>query len=130
MKTHDQIIEHLATELPFVSIETIFESDADAVWDVESDDLDEDDFEAWNTEIKATAIHNGKLLQGSGYLGGTWTKYGDYPDASIGGYFPQMCQEALRELAKNMADAGAAESAVIMVRGCATWCCNGEEVGA
>lgn len=129
MKKHDQIIKHLAKEIPFVGIQTIWEHDEDARWDCD-DSLDEDDYMAWQSEVRATCIHSGKTLTGSAYLGGTWEEYGEPHDEDIGGYFPQKCEEALLELAIVMDEADVNASAIIMVRGAAAWCCKEEEVEA
>jgi hypothetical protein len=128
MKTHDQIIQHLAREIPFVHIQTNWERDDAAVWEKEWGKIGK--FCAWVSEVKAACIHNGKLLTGSGHLGGTWKEAGKPHDPDINGYFPQKCQEALEELALCMDEADANASAVLMVRGAAAWCCDGKEVEA
>jgi hypothetical protein len=103
MKTKKEIISLLERSTPFVSIETIWEHDDDCKWGIESDELDEDDFQAWQSEVRATLIDQGKMYSGSGYLGGTWIKYGESPeqhDPDIGGFFQQKCVEALEDLCK------------------------------
>jgi hypothetical protein len=71
------------------------------------DDEDPADWQAWQSEVRATTIHEGEELSGSAYLGGTWEKAGDVPEESnpdISGYENQMTVEALEELAKKLPD--------------------------
>jgi len=101
-----ELQKKLALVAPAVHIETIWEHDPDERW---SDPLnkdwtegeDPDDWQAWQSEVRATAIHQGELLTGSGYLGGTWEKFGDNPyktNPEISGYESQKTEEALGEL--------------------------------
>lgn len=94
---------------PAICIETIWEHDEDARWDIEDNTLDPDDFTAWQSEVRASVILDGKLVSESAYMSGTWEKYGDDPRKSnpeISGYLPQMIQEALRELLKRTTNPG------------------------
>lgn len=102
------LLATLAQIAPSVSIQTIWEHDNDIHPDIHKDcdgmdDEDPDDWQAWQSEVKATAICNGEEVSGSAYLGGTWEKWDDMPAESnpeISGYLPQMIIEALEELAK------------------------------
>ena len=104
MKTKLQ--KHLATFAPSISIDTHWEFDPDH-YDIRQDcdgfdDEDPDDWQAWQSEVRATAIHGAEELTGSAYLGGTWEKAEDLPELSnpeISGYENQMTAEALQELA-------------------------------
>lgn len=103
MKTDLQ--KHLATLAPSISIQTIWEHDpnhSDIRKDCDGfDDENPCDWQCWQSEIRATAIHNGEEITGSAYLGGTWEKYGDDPAKSnpdISGYELDMTREALTEL--------------------------------
>jgi hypothetical protein len=103
MKTKLQIA--LATIAPSISIRTIWEHDQDSgPISKECDGFDkseDDDWQAWQSEIRATAIVTGEEITGSAYLGGTWEKYGDDPATSnptISGYENQMTQEALEDM--------------------------------
>lgn len=109
MKTELQ--KKLATLYGGISIETIWSHDEDASFTKHGmtepggcfHGEDPDDWQAWQSEVRASAIYNGEIVSGSAYLGGTWEKYGDNPAESnpeISGYEPQMTQEALEELAK------------------------------
>ena len=97
--------EQLAEIAPSILIETIWEHDPD-LHDIRKecdgfDDEDPDDWQAWQSEVKATAIDAGKVVSGSAYLGGTWERSGDHPSESnpeISGYEGDMTREALQEL--------------------------------
>ena len=103
MKTELQ--KTLAAIAPSISIRTIWKHDPDSgpiSKDCDGFDSSEDDeWEAWQSEIRATAIMNGEEITGSAYLGGTWEKFGDNPAVSnpeISGYENQMTQEALEDM--------------------------------
>ena len=71
------------------------------------------DWQAWQSEIRATAILDGEEVSGCAYLGGTWEKAGDIPEESnpdISGYEPQMTIEALEELAVQIEKKGGSQS--------------------
>ena len=103
MKTELQ--KALATIAPSVRIQTLWEHDHDHP-DIRKDcdgfdDEDPDDWQAWQSEVRASAIAGGEEVNGSAYLGGTWEKAGDHPESSsptISGYEHQMTVEALEEL--------------------------------
>jgi hypothetical protein len=100
----ETILTKLATVAPQIAIETIWEHDPDAPFSEITrcfDDPDPDDWQAWQTEVRASIIVGGKLVTGSAYLGGIWERYGDNPEKAhpeIFGYFLQMTREALEEL--------------------------------
>lgn len=99
---HDLRLAALAKAAPFIAVETIWSHDDSARWDFEDPSMQEDDYQAWQSEVKVSAIVAGQMVSGSAYLGGTWEKFGDNPRESnpdISGYFPQMLDEALEELA-------------------------------
>ena len=105
MKTTLQ--KQLALIAPSSSIRTLWEHDP--FCGPISKDCDgftpdqDDDWQAWQSEVRATAIVNGEEITGSAYLGGTWEKADTMPEESnpdISGYEPQMTVEALEELQK------------------------------
>lgn len=103
MKT--QLQKELAKIAPSISIETIWEHDIDhgpvSKECCGFDESEDDDWQCWQSEIRATTIQNGDEVSGSAYLGGTYEKYGDNPATSnpeISGYEPQMTEEALEDL--------------------------------
>ena len=105
MKTELQ--KALSKIAPSVCIQTIWNHDPD-LYDIRQDcdgfdDEDPDDWQAWQSEVRASAIADGEEISGSAYLGGTWEKAEDNPEESnpeISGYERQMTVEALEELSK------------------------------
>jgi hypothetical protein len=103
MKTKLQ--KQLAKIAPSIAIETYWEYDTD-LRDIRQDcdgmdDENPDDWQAWQSNIRATVIQDGEEIHGNAYLGGTWEKTNDLPEYSnptISGYEPQMTLEALEEL--------------------------------
>jgi hypothetical protein len=95
------LLARLAQVAPSIAIKTIWGHDTDARWDIEDPTLDPGDFTAWQSEVRASAIANGRHVSGNAYLGGTWERFGDNPAKSnpeISGYLPQMIQKALQNL--------------------------------
>lgn len=119
MKTELQ--KRLALVAPSICIETHWEHDPD-LRDIRKhcdgfDDEDPDDWQAWQSEVRATAILESEEITGSGYLGGTFEKAGDNPAESnpeISGYENQMTQEALEEL-RNGCKGGTPQSAHVLL---------------
>jgi hypothetical protein len=107
MKTELQ--KKLAKIAPSICIDTLWEHDHDHR-DIRKDcdgfdDENPADWQAWQSEVRATCIYDGEEITGSAYLGGTWEKAGDHPETSnpeISGYENQMTAEALEELAKEL----------------------------
>jgi hypothetical protein len=103
MKTKLQ--EALSKIAPNVAVQTIWEHDSD-LHDIRKDcdgfeSEDPNDWQAWQSEVRASAIYEGEIIYGSAYLGGTWEKWGDNPAKSnpeISGYENQMTEDALEEL--------------------------------
>jgi hypothetical protein len=109
MKTE---LQHtLASIAPSISIKTLWEHDLD-LYDIRKDCAGFDneapaDWQAWQTEVRATVIHNGEEITGSAYLGGTWERAGDDPritNPTISGYEPQQTSDALAELLLHLPD--------------------------
>jgi hypothetical protein len=107
MKTELQ--KQLATIAPSISILTMWDYDHDCgpiSEECDGFDASEDhDWQAWKSEIRATAIIDGKEIAGSTYLGGTFEKVDDLPEYSnptISGYEAGMTIEALEELGKRI----------------------------
>jgi len=104
MKTELQ--KALAKIAPSISIQTFWERDrfsGPISKECDGFTADEDeDWQAWQSEIRATAISEGEEITGHAYLGGTFERVGDNPTESnpeISGYEGDMTTEALRELA-------------------------------
>lgn len=101
----DEIIHELNKLAPDITFETEWEPDLccqDIRQDCQGfDDEDPDNWQAWQSEVRATCIQDGKKVSVSTYLGGTWEKAGDDPQESnpdISGYLPQLLEEAATEL--------------------------------
>jgi hypothetical protein len=109
MKTTLQ--KQLATLAPSISIKTVWEYDQECGPVSEEcdgfDPSEDDDWEAWRSEVRATAIVDGDEVTGHAYLGGTFERSGDDPAISnptISGYESQMTREALEELRDKITD--------------------------
>lgn len=104
-----ELQKRLAAIAPSILVETIWEIDDDCGPISEeccgfSPD-DDDDWTAWQSETRASTIIDGELVSGSDYLGGTFERAGDDPQASnptISGYEDQKTVEALRELRRQV----------------------------
>ncbi len=97
----------LATLAPSIAFSTLWEHDTDAKWNIDDPSLDRDDFQAWQTDTSARAIVGGKVLEGNGYLCGTWIEFGETPakvNPEISGYLLQKLDEAAQDLARQCAD--------------------------
>jgi len=111
MKTKLQ--QTLAKIAPSLNIETDWSHDLDCS-DIRKecdgfDDENPEDWQAWKSEIKVSAIVEGEIVTASAYLGGTWEKAGDLPEETnpdISGYEPQMTVEALEGLLAEISNDG------------------------
>ena len=115
-----ELAQKLRSVAPGIAIETRWEHDEFATWDIDDPSLSEHDFTAWSAEVRATAIVDGRIVTGSAFLGGTWEKFGDSPITSnptISGYLPGMVEEALAELAPQL---GESVTARYLAHQCAT----------
>lgn len=118
-----ELLAALATVAPSIAIEVIWEYDAD-LRDITKDcdmpaDTDPADWQAWQSEVRASAIVGGKSLSGSAYLGGTWEKFSDHPSKTnpeISGYLPQMIDEALTELLRMLPEQSTKETEFLRVQ--------------
>lgn len=109
MKTELQ--KQLAQVAPYIAISTFWEHDNDCGPISKDCDgytaEDDEDWQAWNSNICAKAVVNGDEIEGNAYMGGTWEKVGDLPEVSnpdISGYEAQMTVEALVELGQQIND--------------------------
>jgi len=103
----------LAIVAPSIAMMTVWDTDPDAYSEwrglsakggcMEGEDAAA--WECWQSEVRATAIVEGRQVEGSAFLGGTWEKTGQHPSQSnpdISGYEPQMTVDALMELLKSI----------------------------
>ena len=100
-KTRDELLEDLARRRGDVAIRVLWSPDPDPEpWYPEWGD--QGDIECLTVEVRAITLRNGHRVTGSAYLGRCW--YPPYaPCENIGGYFPQMLEEALEELDEALA---------------------------
>lgn len=116
MKTPAQLIAAINAVAPSIALETIWSYDETA-GNLHDDcpamkDENPDDWRAWQSEVRASAIVGNKVQRGSAYLGATWERAGADPAESnpdISGYFPQMLLEAIEELGSTVSPALADE---------------------
>ena len=95
----------LQTLAPSICIETHWSIDefADRMSDAcdGEDPANDDDWTAWLSEVRATAVLAGDMIQGTDYLGGTYERIGDDPaitNPEISGYESDMVVNAVTEL--------------------------------
>lgn len=91
---------------PDVVITVEREFDTDPVWhgDPKDDPSADLDFVCYEHTVTAMAVHNGTVVKGHAYLGGSWYATDDKSDTllEVSGYLPQMVDEALEELDKKL----------------------------
>ena len=89
---------------PHIAFEVSYEEDPNFTWDGDGPDPANEGFAAYNVKVQALTIIKGSPVEGNNYLGGTYVKYRERgpvnPDPDIGGYLPQMLDEALLDLVK------------------------------
>ena len=95
----------LKTLAPSINIATHWSLDeyADRMSDAceGEDPANDDDWTAWQSEVRATAVLAGDMIQGTDYLHGTYERIGDDPSISnpeISGYESDMVVNAVTEL--------------------------------
>lgn len=110
IETQAGIVAAARIAIPQVALSTLWEPDEDARFDEHGMTKpgscfyqeDPEDWQAWQSEVRAVCIFDGRLHKGAAFLGGSWYRDEDEPqtsDPEIGGYYPQMVCEALEELA-------------------------------
>jgi len=77
------------------------EVDNDFSWDGDGPDPREEGYLPYNIEVRAAVIAEGKYVEHSEYLGGSYDKPGDF-DMDVHGYLPQLLDEAISGLPKNI----------------------------
>ncbi len=99
--TTEQLYAELRILAPSVVFSARAEEDVSFEWDGYGDEPE--DMEPHNVEIRAEAVHAGRLVSGSAYLGGHYMRYNEKP-GDVGGYLPQLLQEAAEELKETVCD--------------------------
>lgn len=88
----------LAKLAPNISFSVEYTLDPHFQWDGDGPDPRDDGFEPFDVDVFARAIVAGETLEGRNSLGGCYEKPGEW-EPDIGGYLPQMLDEAIDELA-------------------------------
>lgn len=86
---------------PSISFSVELSEDHNYRWDGDGPDPAEDGYVPYDVDVTAKAIVDGDEIVGRASLGGHYQKPGE-PDPEIGGYLPQMLQEAADELLKEI----------------------------
>jgi hypothetical protein len=97
----EQVWQTLRRLAPSVVFSIHREIDRDFAWDGDGPDPEEEGYKPYNIEVKTAIIAEGRLIEHSEYLGGSYDKPGDF-DPDVHGYLPQMLLEALNGLPKNV----------------------------
>jgi hypothetical protein len=99
----------LTDAAPQIAIQTIWKHDDDANFNDIRHCLPPSarpsQWQAWQSEVRASVITRGQLKQASSYLCGTWERSKNHPQRSnpeISGYEPQMTADALEELRQSL----------------------------
>ena len=95
------ILMELKKIAPSIAFSVEHTVDRDYEWDGDGPDPREEGFDPYDVDVYATAIVDGDEVEGRASLGGTYDKPDDI-DPDIGGYLPQMLQEAAEELASKV----------------------------
>jgi len=101
----------LAKAAPHIAFSVSYVEDPNFVWDGDGPDPREEGYAPYDVTVTAHTIINGVSFEGNNYLGGTYEKWGprghgpENPEPDIGGYLPQMIDEALDDLKANVARA-------------------------
>lgn len=101
--TADQLQAKLKELAPNVAFDVQLTPDHDFRWDGDGPDPEDDGYTAHDVEIAALAVHQGNMLSGESSMGGHYVNP-DKPDPDLGGYLPQMLQEAGETLAQQLPD--------------------------
>jgi hypothetical protein len=100
---HNALLTEIEKLAPSLVVVTYWELDEEYKWEpaLTAQGLEEEDFCAWEVEVRITGIAEGRFHTGSGWLSGCLLEWGVSPstgDPEVGGYFPQLLREALEDL--------------------------------
>ena len=99
--SHEQLYAELRILAPSVAFSCHAEEDRYYTWDGYGEEPA--DMTAHNIEIRAEAVHAGRLVSGTAHLGGHYLGWGEQP-GDVGGYLPQLIEEAAEELKEAAGD--------------------------
>ena len=97
--TANEIHTRLQQLAPSVSFASSRKQDTFFRWDGDGPDPEDEGFLAYDVDVTATTIIEGKLVSSTASLGGCYMTH-DEPIDDIHGYLPQMLEEAASDLAK------------------------------
>jgi hypothetical protein len=97
--TAASIFKSLKSIAPSIHFDVTYTRDLHFVWDGDGPDPRSEGFEAYDVDVSANVVLRGTLYSGSEMLGGVYDKHGRH-DPDIGGYLPQMLEEAAVDLRK------------------------------
>ena len=97
-------IESLRLARPDVAITVSRSHDSYFSWNGDGPDPRDEGFDPYNVDVVASTIHNGVLIEGRSSLGGSYFRE-DEPIGEIHGYLPQMVEEAVEELDREVSRA-------------------------
>lgn len=100
--TADEILAKLKELAPSVAFETSRSIDATFEWDGDGPDPADDGMFPYDVLVTASTVIDGELIEGRAGLGGCYMTKEEKID-DIGGYLPQKLEEALDELADQLA---------------------------
>lgn len=99
--TADEICKKLKEIAPTVAFSVSRRKDPYFLWGGDGPDPEEDGLFACDVTVTAATIIDGMIIEASSYLGGSYFA-DDQPTGDIGGYLPQMLEEAAADLRKNI----------------------------
>lgn len=94
-------IHALSRIAPRIALTVTWEPDYDFVWDGDGPDPTDAGYQAYDVKVSAKTVVDGSLLVGDEYLGGSYAKPGQF-DPDINGYLPQLLQEAVIALGRQI----------------------------
>ena len=95
--TAAQILAKLKKAAPNIAISTAWHEDPHFRWDGDGPDPAEEGYLAYDVDVYARAIADGKLVEGTGSIGGSYSKPGEF-DPEVNGYFLDLLRQALDDL--------------------------------
>jgi len=87
---------------PDIAILITRELDEIFAWDGDGPDPAEDGYDPYSVTVTAMTIRNGRIYEAHATLGGSYFKPSE-PFAEIGGYYPDLRDEAIEDLDSQLA---------------------------
>lgn len=122
MKNQPEYMDSLKRVAPAIAFSVSREIDENFQWDGDGPDPIEEGFYPCDVTVSARAVVNGENFKGCAYLGGSYFKHGE-SCGEVGGYLPQMLEEAAQDLEKQCAAVGAVDT-VIQAQNASNFLCR------